>query len=91
MADKLNVYDNLAVIKTITSPDGRFNFSLQDDGNLILYIVQRGQKDRFTIRSIDAHQVQFLRKRQTCILDKRPDLLGGNLIGILLWPKPIQR
>ncbi|MEZ5040336.1 MAG: patatin-like phospholipase family protein [Saprospiraceae bacterium] len=37
MANKLNQNDDLVVIKTLTSLDGRFKLSMQTDGNLVLY------------------------------------------------------
>src|SRR5215813_943928 len=37
MADRLNPNDNLAVIGSVTSQDGRSTLVLQGDGNLVLY------------------------------------------------------
>jgi hypothetical protein len=37
MTNKLNVNDDLEVIKTLTSPNGRSTFTMQADGNLVLY------------------------------------------------------
>lgn len=37
MVDKLNPNDDLAVIGSITSQDGRFTLIMQGDGNLVLY------------------------------------------------------
>jgi hypothetical protein len=39
MTDKLNVNDDLEVIKTLTSANGRSTFTMQGDGNLVLYRV----------------------------------------------------
>ena len=37
MADKLNAYDDLAVIGSITSQNGQSSLVMQGDGNLVLY------------------------------------------------------
>jgi hypothetical protein len=45
MTDRLNAYDDLASIGTITSTDGRFSLVMQGDGNLVLY--RSGGKPRW--------------------------------------------